>query len=178
MGVGTPEEIVAVREPGHRHDGLRAADARRPPRPAVHLRGEDLHQTGALRGRRRSARSELRLPGLRPLFASLSAAPLCRRTKSWRRSSIPSTISASTLTPCGGCVILLHLGKGSVFLLSRLSENHRWPTPGSYLKLKECPACYLRAPEVNCTGPEAAAGTAAVRSEEGSVSRFLSVASS
>ena len=77
MGVGTPDEIREYANLGIDMMDCVLPDARRPPRAAIHLRGQGLDQTGAPCGRRWSARSELRLSSLHPLFASLSAAPLC-----------------------------------------------------------------------------------------------------
>ena len=51
MGVGKPEQTRRLREPGSRHDGLRAAHAQRAPRLPVHFAGTSADQEHALRKR-------------------------------------------------------------------------------------------------------------------------------
>ena len=57
MGAGTPEDLVEVGGARRRPVRLRAADAERPQRPAVHERGPHQHQERAVRGGRSAARS-------------------------------------------------------------------------------------------------------------------------
>ena len=77
MGVGTPEEIVE-----YANLGIDMMDCVLPTRAARHgllftSEGKDLHQAGALRGRRGPTGPELRLPGVPALLPGLSATSLC-----------------------------------------------------------------------------------------------------
>ena len=51
MGVGKPEQILGLRRAGHRHDGLRAADAQRAARLPVHFAGARADPERAVRER-------------------------------------------------------------------------------------------------------------------------------
>ena len=77
MGVGTPEEIVH-----YVAMGVDMMDCVLPTRAARHgllftSEGRLTIKNARLRHRRRTARSQLLLPGLRALFAGLPAAPVC-----------------------------------------------------------------------------------------------------
>ena len=73
MGAGTPEDLVESVARGRGPVRLRAADAQRPERPAVHQRGANQHQERAVRRGRAAARSGVRLLHV----PDLPHAPIC-----------------------------------------------------------------------------------------------------
>ena len=75
MGVGTPEDLVAGRLGGHRHVRLRAADAQRAQRLAVHPPRRRPDPQCAPQGRHGTARRHLQLLHLPQLHPQLPAPP-------------------------------------------------------------------------------------------------------
>ena len=96
MGVGTPEDIVAGGRRRHRHVRLRAADAQRAQRLAVHALRRRQDPQRAPSRRHAPARSR-RAAATR---AAISPAPTCTTcsasTRSSARGSTPSTTSTTT----------------------------------------------------------------------------------
>ena len=92
MGVGTPQDLVEAIGGGRRHVRLRAADAQRAQRRAVHLAGPPEHPQRAVRARPAPARPEL--PAA--IAAAGSAGPTCGICSSQRRSSRPSCSRCTT----------------------------------------------------------------------------------
>ena len=81
MGVGTPDDILESGGARHRHVRLRAADARRPPRPRLHPARQGQPAERPPRRRSAPARRGERLPGRARLFARLSAPSRQGRTR-------------------------------------------------------------------------------------------------
>ena len=109
-GRGPARAACRLRCAGHRHDGLRVADARGAARVPVHQRRARADQECALR-RRTSGRSIRRVPAR---FASATRARIfgtcLLRERSPRRSWRPTTMSTFTLTSCGKSARLSGLG--------------------------------------------------------------------
>ena len=107
MGVGYPDEIVEYAAHGRRHDGLRPANARRPPRPALHLRRAGSTSRTAASPRTRARRSGVPLHGLRAIQPGLSAASFCHPGSAGSGPEHRCTTWPSTLTRWNRYAMLL-----------------------------------------------------------------------
>jgi hypothetical protein len=83
MGVGTPDDILQIGGPRHRHVRLRDADPRRPARPGVHAPRQDQSEERAPRRRHRPLDEESSIVRRRATIP----APICITWSAPTRSS-------------------------------------------------------------------------------------------